>query len=244
MVSKSGLHIEPHIKFSSSNNEAYNNALDEFISNGLKRTQVVTASGHNVRVLPELENGIIPLGHINQHLSSGLGLRQIIDWMYYVENVLTDEFWNSAFKDVADKISLVKLAKIATCMCKKYLGLESDATWYMDLMDDSLVDELTEFIMSHGNFGRKDSSTNGSVTVIRMFRNPIKGLKTAQTHGLITWNAFKKHPWLKPFAWAYQIYRWISHGIRGGVKVSDLKSISDKEKVERDFLERLEISRL
>lgn len=126
IVGANGIVIEPHIRFSSSNNMRQNEILDSVIDNGLKNRKMITISNHSLFVLPELENGIVLISHINQHLSSGLGLRQIIDWMYYVENVLTDEFWESSFSSLVSKIGMVRLAKIATCMCKKYLKMNSD----------------------------------------------------------------------------------------------------------------------
>ena len=44
-------------------------------------------------MFPPLENGLVLLGHINQHLEEGLGLRQILDWALYVDKALDDDAW-------------------------------------------------------------------------------------------------------------------------------------------------------
>ena len=46
-----------------------------------------------IPVLPSLQNGLVLMLHIVKHLKSGLGLRQIIDWMMYVDKQLDNEKW-------------------------------------------------------------------------------------------------------------------------------------------------------
>lgn len=243
-MSDSRVEIEPHFKYSSSDNDEYNNILDGMIYDALSRVEVNTVSDYEVNTLPKLENGIVLLYHINHHLRGGLGLRQIIDWMMYVEKCLDNDFWESEFSIAANRIGLKKLAMVTTASCKKYLGLDSSITWCDSVTDENIVEEFMQYVMDHGNFGRKDTAGSTSTVVWRDFRNPIKGLKIAQETGKKTWNAYKKHRWLKPFAWLYQIIRWISHGFKKGIKISDINSISEKEKQERSFLERLGITRI
>lgn len=116
----SGIKIELHHHFSSSLTKEYSEALDEIISEGILNHETVE--------IPPIANGLVLLGHIQQHLSNGLGLRQIIDWMMYVERYLNDEFWNTEFKDVAVRCGLKKLAIVSTLMCQKYLGLDTEIT--------------------------------------------------------------------------------------------------------------------
>lgn len=60
-------------------------------------------------VLPPLENGLVLLAHVNQHLGSGLGLRQILDWQMFVDAHLTDELWERGFQHAAQQIGMEKL---------------------------------------------------------------------------------------------------------------------------------------
>ena len=68
-------------------------------------------------MLPEVENGLVLIAHIGQHLRSGLGLRQIIDWMMYAKANLTDEFWKNEFSEPAKKSGFETLALYHISFC-------------------------------------------------------------------------------------------------------------------------------
>lgn len=242
-TNNSGIHIELHYKFSSSNNEEQNTILDKYIYDGITQSETVDLYTHKIKVLPPLSNGLVLLSHINQHLGSGLGLRQIIDWMCFVECYLTDSFWDNTFARVADSIKIKTLAQVVTLMCKRHLGLCNKVNW-CDCADADLADELMEYILVHGNFGRKDSPKSKTVSVIRVLKNPIKGFVFLQTTGTRTWAILKKHPYLKPFAWAYQCFRLISHGRKNDVTISKGLDYFKSESNETAFLEKLGVTRL
>lgn len=242
MFTPAGVEIELHRYFSSSDNNVQNDVLDKMLFKAIPNRIFCEMCGYPVSMLPPLENGLILLGHINQHLSSGLGLRQIIDWMEYVEKYLDDDMWHNGFADAAEKIGMKRLAIITTAMCQKYLGLKENIHW---CVYEPVCDELMEHILTSGNFGGKESYFKRStVSVLKKFHNPLHGLATAQRSGLINWKATKKYPILRPFAWCYQLGRWIKKGIKGGItpsKLGDAQSVA-KEKVE--LLEKLDVTRL
>lgn len=236
----SGIEIELHHHFSSNLTKEYSDALDVIISEGIPNCQTVDMSGFNVPVLPPLENGLVLLAHIQQHLSSGLGLRQIIDWMMYVEKYLNDDFWNAEFKDAADRSGLKKLAVVSTLMCQKHLGLDPKITWCQDGHNEELCDELLEYVVKRGNFGRKMGRlTSGSHSRLRMLRNPIETIKTAQRHGIAKWKLLNKFPWLGPFAWIYQLIVWPIHAIQHGYTPKELLKNRKQANAEVDFFEKL-----
>lgn len=242
MFTKAGVEIELHRYFSSSDNEKQNTVLDKMLFQAIPNRVVTKLCGYPVSMLPPLENGLVLLGHINQHLSKGLGLRQIIDWMEYVEKYLDDELWNNGFAEAAEKIGMKRLAVITTAMCRKYLGLEKDIH-YCDY--EPVCDELMEYILSSGNFGRKENSIKQStVSILKQFRNPFHGLATAQRYGLINWNATKTHPILRPFAWCYQLGRWIRKGLQGGITPDKLNDARISAKEEAGLMEKLGVTRL
>lgn len=242
----SGVELELHNHFSSSKNREQNALLDQMIYEAIDHCSTEDVCGYPVPVLPPLINGLVLLGHINHHLGSGLGLRQIIDWMCFVQKYLDDDLWNCAFREASGKIGMQKLAVITTAMCRKYLGMQSTLTWCSGLSeaDQELCDELMAYILSKGNFGRTSEKRSKSVSVIRMFRNPVEGLRSAQQTGCVTWKALKKHPWLKCFAWLYQICRWISHGIREKVNMRHFVQSCETEKSETGLLKRLGVTRI
>lgn len=57
-----------------------------------------------------------------RHVSFGLGLRQIIDGMFFVEAVVSYDFWQQKLKPLAERTGLTILAVIVTRMCEIYLG--------------------------------------------------------------------------------------------------------------------------
>lgn len=173
-ISSSGIEIELHHHFSSSLSKSYSDALDEIISEGIANCEIVNLNDFNVPVLPPMANGVVLLGHIQQHLSSGLGLRQIIDWMMYVEKYLNDDFWNTEFKDAAERSGLKKLAMVSTLMCQKYLGPNPEITWCRNgnIENEKLGDKLLEYIVKRGNFGKNMGQlTSGSLSRLRMLKN-------------------------------------------------------------------------
>lgn len=242
--SKKGIEIELHNYFSTSRNKKQNEILDRFVFKGISNAETKKIGKNEFKMLPKLENGLVLLSHINQHLSSGLGLRQIIDWMCYVEKNLDNEFWKNEFSKAADSIGMKTLAKATTAMCKKYLDLNSDITWADDLDNMEICDELMEYILNHGNFGRKEAASTNTVSVLRAMKNPFKGIAYLQKTGCYTWKALKKHKWLKPFAWIYQIFRWINHGKKGGVTLSSAKESAIKEQNETNLMKKLGITKI
>lgn len=189
----------------------------------LPKRVTVDVCGYKVPVLPKLENGLVLLAHINEHISEGLGLRQIIDWQCFVEREMDDTLWQK-FSVAAERIGMKKLPVATSMMCRKYLGLK-DAGWYA-MNDDTLCDELLEYLIAHGNFGRKNNAQTKSVNALRLIKAPFFGLMKIQEIGLRQWKLVQKHTWLKPFAWAYKLCHWVKHGVQQGVTLTDVISSS------------------
>ena len=72
--------------------------LERYVNNGIQQIELRSIYGKEFPMLPTLANGLVLLGHVVQHLKSGLGLRQVVDWMLYVDRELSDVFWNQAFE--------------------------------------------------------------------------------------------------------------------------------------------------
>ncbi len=196
-----GIIIELHRYFASLNDPKQSKYLDDLIVNNIIPSHV----------LPEMINGLVLLEHISQHLEHGLGLRQIVDWMMFVNNSLPDDKWPE-FKMMAKNIGLKRLAVITTRMCELYLGLP-DRNWCKNA-DETICKQLMEYILCCGNFGNKwNSKEEISKTVFTYILRPITAFKWFQERGLDNWRAAQKHILLRPFAWLYQIGRYIVKGI-------------------------------
>lgn len=204
---KDSVLVEMHHRFS--DKDDYVN-VDSYITRCMNRLETGTIRGFSFPMLPSLENGIVLLAHLRQHLLVGVGLKQVLDWMMYAHAVLKDDYWKSVFRPELEKIGLEQLAIVVTRMCQIYLGLPEDITWCSEA-DETLCARLMNNIMQTGNFGSKHGiGTDIEKTFVNFRRNGL--LKYLQRAGEFNWEAYHKHSWLKPFAWLYQIFRYLRQG--------------------------------
>lgn len=237
--SPDGTEIELHHAFASGPDKKQNSFLDALLYQGIPNRVWIVVNGYQVPILPPSENGLVLLYHIYHHISSGLGLRQIIDWMVFLKNNPQPAVWDSILC-AAEQIGLKTLAEATTAACRKYLGLEC----IIHGCCEPICDELMEYVLGHGNFGKKDAPIQyKTVHLLRLFRNPVHALFMAQQYGRQRWPACKKHPWLVPFAWLYQLCRWVRLGIMHGVNFSYIKKTASEKQEETGFLLRLGIRR-
>lgn len=154
-------------------------------------------------------NGLVLLNHLAQHMEAGIGLRQLIDWMMFANSYLDDEKWEKVFRDLAEKTGLDKLAKVATRTCQYALGLRPSITWCCDV-DQQLCCDFMNYVLESGNLGTKRAiEYSEALTAIPSLNHPIKLFKELQRRGEISWHTIKNYRNLRPFAWLYQIVRYI-----------------------------------
>lgn len=191
---KNGVIFELHKRLGIINDS--DNDLISLFECGIDNRFWATIGDYTFPILPNHLNGLVLLLHINQHLRSGIGLRQIIDWMMYINN--------NNFETILPLISMTdmeKLAKTITVMCQKYLGLPN----IIEDSNDYPYDELMEYIITKGNLGGK-TGTEGRITSASLIiTNPILFFSKLQQQGLYNWNATKHYKILRPFAWLYQL---------------------------------------
>lgn len=186
-------------------------------------------------MLPELENGLVLLNHLRQHLIEGLGIRQVLDWMMYCDRCIDAEKWQEMLPFIR-KLGLEKLAITTTHLCVMHFGLKVD--WCEG--EDELSELLLESIIQSGNFGKIHG--NGR-NVERVYVNiKKKGLiRYLQQAGEANWIAVQKHSWLRPFAWIYQIGRYIIQALDSGRIGSRLKEDMRRSNNRYELLKRLEL---
>ena len=232
-LSRDGFSFELHRRFS------HDIDLEDLVVPGIEDRVTGDVDSHSFPMLPPLANGIVLLDHMRSHLQSGLGLRQVIDWMLYVNAELDDSFWNDSFGTVAKDKGLATLAVVTTRMCQKYLGLPADITWCSSA-SDALCDELMENLLSSGNFGRKHGTGSKVETVTTAFKTEgvFRRLQRAGKHN---WKLYKKHHWLLPFCWIYQAFRYLKQGLFSGRGASGLRSDAARGKDRYELLKKLEI---
>ena len=191
--------------------------------------------------LPDLVNGIVLLEHINHHMESGLGLRQIIDWMMYVNQCLSDEKWPE-FQRLAEKAGLNNLAIVTTRTCELFLGLPK-RNWCAGA-DWRVCKRLMEYILANGNFGRKQEEGSRVSARFLSSTRTLKGMfQFLQGRGIENWTVAQKHPILRPFAWLYQASRYLLKGLRRRNTVVKLKEEYENSKKRNELFDALGVSR-
>lgn len=201
---KYGIDFELHFRFSCN----YYNDIEDVVLNGMNNAVEYKIYDTTFYSLPTYENGLVILGHIMQHLKdSGIGLRQIIDWMMFVHNELDDSAWEKHFRQLAVNAGLEKLAITVTFMCRKWLGLHKEITW-CDIADEEVADQVLFRILDDGNFG----SDRAPYENIRRFIKNEGFFKYLQHSGLSNWPLAQKYKFLRPLAWLYQICKFLGQG--------------------------------
>ena len=194
--------------------------VEPAILEGFKHAKRECVLGVQFPMLPTLENGLVFLTHIRQHLledAYSLGLRQIIDWMMYVHVNHNKELddgkcWDNEIIVLAKEYHLDKLAIITTYLCKKWLGLPAAPDWCTQA-DEATADELLEIVMSNGNFGIKHDKVDNDIKQAVTLYQQAGVFRRLQVQGLKNWKAAEKYRALKPFAWLYQLCRVLGFGL-------------------------------
>ena len=222
---KDGVEFELHRRFSTEGLE-----VEPALIAGLARAETKNLCGQAFPMLPERENGLVLLAHVCFHLRSGrLGLRQVIDWMMYVHRCLDDEAWENGFREMAAEYGLETLAITMTRMCREWLGLPDSITWDRNADPETAL-ELLETVFARGNFGRKlgeERRVEGVGVNVRMKGGLFRYLQDA---GLKHWEAARRYPVLRPFAWGYQLCRWVKLGCRYVLHPSGIRKQLDSGK--------------
>ena len=100
-------------------------------------------------------------------------------------------------------------------------------------MDETLCDKLFEHIFSMGNFGRKLEANQNSAAGILRDNSLLSILTSLQEFGLENWQLCHRHPWLRPFAWLYQIYLYLYRVITERYNMSIVLVVKERRRVRR-----------
>ena len=240
---KNGIALEIHRGFSTIHEMENRELFDRRIFDAIERCEGVKVGDYEVSRLPATEHGLTLIEHIDIHLENGLGLRQIVDWMMFVDRELDDQLWHRDFAPFLRQINREKLAITVTKMCQMYLGLEKDITW-CDGADEDLCQRLMEYVLNQGNFGRKmPRGSNRAAVIIGTTGNPVSFFRIIQKAGCVNWKAIERFPFLRYFAWLYQIFHYIHLGLSTKHPIRMLKGAVKRSKSKTDFLGELGVSR-
>lgn len=202
--------VELHRRFSIAPG-ARGEALDALLRESLAHPAAGEISGRVFPAPQPVANGAVMLTHVVSHLATGLGLRQIIDWLMYARAELHDAQWPD-FADVVAPMGLLPLAKHLTRLGQLHFGMpETDMTWCRDA-DARVCEALLECVFDSGNFGVKGVHEQAVTGAMANLRGHF--FRTLQERGENNWELLKEHPGLRPLAWLYQLGRYLRRGLK------------------------------
>lgn len=215
--------IELHRRFADMDDPVSAELLDSLLFAAMDR-----AEKHR---LPSSENGLVILQHLNHHLMTGLGLRQVIDWMMFADKQLDVEFLT-----LADSVGLKELALSVTQMCQQYLGLRQ----IVPQRDQSA---LWEYLLESGNFGRKTPlSLKKTERAFAQLKRKNVWLKRPYKIGL---RKLKLRPGqgFPPFIWLYGAYSYFRTILHGGSFFRTLVRGKQRTKARREMFKKMGVTR-
>ena len=229
---KNGILVELHRSFASFSDPEMAETFDDLILDQI----------NDRHLLPDDINGLVLIEHIYKHLRGGLGLRQIIDWMMFVDKCLPDEKW-SEFEKLLQRYDLVPLAIIVTRMCEMYLGLPVHQ--WCEGANEKVCKQLMDYILGNGNFGNKRTTESDNVTSVVCYALASKKVfRMLQQQGMHNWKAAQKYPVLCSVAWIYQIGRYVRRGVFRKNAFHKLKEEYSNARERIDLFEALGVNKL
>jgi len=234
---KYNVEFECHHSFADRQRRRYR-LIDSLLINNIDHAVYVNHQGDCFPILPNIANGIVLIEHIAIHLGCGLGMRQIIDWMMYVDSFVDDDCWYRDLKDTYEKLGLDVLAVTVSNLCQSFFGLNGDLQWCKNA-DPDVCSELFDLIFDYGNFGVKTPTDNKVVAVISRSKSGFfKNLKTAGEHN---WKALHRFPFLKPLAPIYQLGRYSVQAITTKGAIKGISSKAKKANKNTELFKKLGI---
>ena len=227
---KNNVQIEVHSYYGLRDDKEETRALDDLIIDHITPNHI----------LPDLINGLTLIEHVNHHMEEGLGLRQIIDWMLYVDRCLPDEKWPE-FEALARKTGHVQLAMATTRMCEIYLGLREHA-WCAGV-DPAICENFMAYILSCGNFGTKINSESLISERVLGSASLKAAIITLKQRGVMTWKGAQDHSFLRPFAWVYQAGRYLVKGLARKHPLKQLRTERENSRKRSELFDAIGVAR-
>jgi len=166
VMRKTGVSVELHNEVS----RYPENEIGKLLSNRLKNI-IENARQYRMNKIKfpgpsPFDNAMVLLLHMQRHLNKGIGLRQLCDWIMFVNSNSQPELWNELLPFL-EKTGLKRFASVLTKIGVIYLGLNSElCSWCLEA-DNTICEMLLQEILNSGNFGRKrndEDKASGYIT--------------------------------------------------------------------------------
>lgn len=239
---KDDITIELHRFFADTREIGNDKVLNDLLLDSLGSCIEKSINDVSFNVLPKLECGIVLIEHIRHHIKTGIGLRQILDFIMYANNVLNDDFWNNSFKEIAERLEFDTLCKVLAKIGQTYFGLCQTITWCNGI-DDTTVEEFLELVLCQGDFGIKaNESFNPTIRVFNKYHSGLYNFfKYEQASGMKNWKKAQEYKFLRPFAWLYGIGRHIKMTLTNKDDIKHIKENHQQSYRQSKLLKKLKI---
>lgn len=211
----------------------YSDRINALLIDHMEPAQRKELYGFGFPCLAEPWNGLVMLEHMHHHMRDRLGFRQVVDWMLYVDNHLDDAVWDSQMRSLLAQCALEPFAIVVTAMCQRYFGLRTEGISWTRGADAALCEELFDHINGMGNFGNKLKVNENSVAWILRDNSLLCVLMDLQKLGVENWAFCRRHPWLRPFAWLYQIFLYLYRIITEKYNMSLVLVVKERKRVRK-----------
>ena len=151
-----GVTLEPHYKVHNFQNPKVDEAMKEMFNEvfpGKLITERIDET--DVPAFPPAFECALLVGHMVNHVyAEGLGLRQVIDFMMFLEKKYSEIDKEECLRYL-QMLRMERAFRIFVCICEKYLGMSHDIVELRYTSDEkSFSDKLMNDILTVGNFGR------------------------------------------------------------------------------------------
>lgn len=224
------LHIEVHFNpFGLS----LRKEMNDYFQSSFERYIKLDIEGHDIYTLCHTDHFIFLFLHLYKHmLGYGVGVRQVIDLLLYVQTYYEYIDWDHVL-EVVKEMKGVKLLESIFCIGRTELGFNFSLCIPFDEVHDTK--DLLEDILEGGVFGRDGKSRMSAGAFTQMATGNIKyrekkGLYLIKalfpSYGYLRngYPVLKKMPLLLPFVWVYRFFRYLKRNrktdLTGSIKVS------------------------
>lgn len=188
-------------------------------------------------MLPVTENALHLLLHMLQHfLSSGFGIKLLLDWCAYLTKYEDTIDWK-LFQKYIHLLGLTGFCNAMTRLCKKYMGfhLKNESFLLDKVLTDPYLNTLMTDIMAGGEFGKNNSSR-----MVAMYDSSIRSyLKEFHSQMHRRFKKLANIPILWPVLWFLTGCIFVQNNIF--LRKTKTKDILISAKKRADLLKQLEL---
>lgn len=215
-----------------------NDILDEFFSDILDKAVPFKHNDSICMIPSDRHNAVILLLHTAQHIAeSGIGLRHLLDWAVFVNNMGHTFFQD--IKPTLKKMGIWRLCCILTALCTKYIGLK-EFEWAKDI-DDKYLEDLMNDIFKSGEFGNiyKNNTNRNHTESLNNYKSDdvAKSLFVIINKKAKKLPIIKKIPILLPVGWLYISGRYLVNTISGKRTLKGAKDIIERSAEKKQILQ-------